>query len=179
MSRPLSTTTRPLFVGSDVGSQSVKANLFDVSSTCLAESAAEIPIHRFSAEHVEQDPDDFYRAVNTTIADCVSKSAQSPADVAGVAVAGQMAGILGIDVTGQAVTPLRPLARLTVSPGAETHRQPLKGRNGSPYRLSSHGGPCPEGGWPHRNEPAAYAPVAKFVCRRPATSQQLAGGGEA
>ena len=41
MSRPLSTTTRPLFVGSDVGSQSVKADLFDVSSTCLAESAAE------------------------------------------------------------------------------------------------------------------------------------------
>lgn len=96
--------SEPLFVGVDVGTQSAKAALFGLSGACLGEAAVELPLYRRAADEVEQEPEDFYRAATAAIAACAVGSGHA-GDVAGVAVAGQMAGILGIGADGQAVTP--------------------------------------------------------------------------
>ena len=96
--------SEPLFVGVDVGTQSARAALFELSGACLAEAAVQLPLYRRAADEVEQEPEDFYRAATAAIASCAASSGH-PGDVAGVAVAGQMAGILGIGADGRAVTP--------------------------------------------------------------------------
>jgi xylulokinase len=88
-----------------VGSQSAKAGLFNLSGECLAEASLEVPVHRRAAGEVEQEPEDFYDAAAATIAACVAQSGCDPADVAAVGIAGQMAGILGVDAQGRATTP--------------------------------------------------------------------------
>ena len=96
--------SEPVFVGVDVGTQSAKAAVFELSGTCLGEASVPLPLYRRAADEVEQEPEDFYRAATAAIASCVAGSGR-PGDVACVAVAGQMAGVLGIGPDGQAVTP--------------------------------------------------------------------------
>lgn len=96
---------RPLVVGVDLGSQSTKAALFGLDGECMAEAWAEVPLHRPAPGHVEQRPGDFYDSATATISSCVTASGCKPADVAVIGFAGQMAGILGVDARGHAVTP--------------------------------------------------------------------------
>ena len=74
--------SEPLFVGVDVGTQSAKAALFELSGVCLAEAAVPLPLQRRSADEVEQAPEDFYRAATAAIASCARQSGR-PGDVAG------------------------------------------------------------------------------------------------
>jgi len=94
----------PVFVGVDVGTQSVKAAVFELSGACLGEASVPLALNRRAADEVEQEPEDFYRAATVAIASCVAGSGHA-GDVACIAVAGQMAGILGIGPDGRAVTP--------------------------------------------------------------------------
>jgi len=96
--------SEPVFVGVDVGTQSAKAAVFELSGACLGEASVPLTIHRRAADEVEQEPEDFYGAATAAIASCVASSGRS-GDVACVAVAGQMAGVLGVGPDGQAVTP--------------------------------------------------------------------------
>jgi len=61
--------SEPLFVGVDVGTQSAKAALFELSGACLSEAAVTCPCTGRAADEVEQEPEDFYRAA--TACDCV------------------------------------------------------------------------------------------------------------
>ncbi|HTW06492.1 MAG TPA: FGGY family carbohydrate kinase [Acidimicrobiales bacterium] len=97
--------TAAVLVGVDIGSQSVKTAFFVSTGGCLAESSRPVTVDRRSAEEVQQRPDDFYDAAVATIADCVESSGCRPGDVAGIAVAGQMAGVLGVGADGAPVTP--------------------------------------------------------------------------
>lgn len=167
----------PVVIGSDVGTQSVKTGLFDVTGRCLAEASAEIPLHRLAADHVEQEPADFLGAVTSTIADCVAKSACSPADVAGLAIAGQMAGILGIGQGGEAVTPYdswldcrcRPeLERIAGRLGAQ-----MVARTGCPPMVDH----APKMAWWRNHQAATYSRLAKFVVPSAFVAGQLCGLG--
>ena len=93
-----------MVIGVDLGTQSVKAAIFGLDGVQVARATAPMPLHRLSDE-VYQEPDDFYRVTTDTIASCVSQWGGSPADVAGLGIAGQMAGILGIAADGYATMP--------------------------------------------------------------------------
>ena len=97
--------TEPLVIGVDVGTQSLKAALFQLGGACLAEASAPLALSRSAADAVEQEPEDFYRAATETIAACVARSGRDPGEVEAVGIAGQMAGVLGIGADGRAVTP--------------------------------------------------------------------------
>ena len=60
--------SEPVFVGVDVGTQSAKAAVFELSGTCLAEASVPLPLYRRAADEVEQEPEDFYRAATAAIA---------------------------------------------------------------------------------------------------------------
>jgi len=92
-------------IGVDIGTQGTKASLFTQHGECLATAFRPSRLHRPTAGHVEENPDDQIDAVCATIRKCVRDSRIDRRDVAGVAIAGQMAGVIGIGDDGQHVTP--------------------------------------------------------------------------
>jgi xylulokinase len=92
-------------LGVDIGTQGTK--------TCLYHSDGTLVASAFEASHliepapgaVEQEPDDIYGSVLRTIHEVIIKSNINPAHIAAIGMCGQMAGIMGIDRSFQAVTP--------------------------------------------------------------------------
>jgi xylulokinase len=152
----------PLFVGVDVGTQSVKAAVFEIGGICLAEAAVPLTLQRRGADEVQQEPEDFYQAATTAIASCARGSGR-PGDVAGVAVAGQMAGVLGIGADGRAVTPydswLDSRCRGEVEEIAARLGDRLVELSGCPPMVAH----APKIAWWRRHRADAYATVARFV----------------
>ena len=149
----------PLLVGVDVGTQSAKAAVFELSGVCLAEAAVPLRLHRRGADEVEQEPEDFYQAATAAIASCAAASGR-PGDVAGVAVAGQMAGVLGIGADGRAVTPydswLDSRCRREVEMIAARLGDRLVELSGCPPMVAH----APKIAWWRRHRPETYAKVA-------------------
>jgi xylulokinase len=152
----------PLLVGVDVGTQSAKAAIFELSGVCLAEAAVALSLQRRGADEVDQEPEDFYQAATAAIASCAAGSGR-PGDVAGVAVAGQMAGVLGIGADGRAVTPydswLDSRCRREVEMIAARLGDRLVELSGCPPMVAH----APKIAWWRRNRPETYAEVARFV----------------
>ncbi len=164
----------PVLIGVDVGTQSVKAGAFDLDGTCRAEAAVPLALHRSSADQVEQVPEDFYRAATSAIASCAGRLAR-PGDVAGLAVAGQMAGILGIGGDGQAVTPydswLDSRCRPEVQQVAARLGDRLIELSGCPPMVAH----APKLAWWRHHRPEVYRSVAKFVVPSAFVAGRLCG----
>jgi xylulokinase len=93
-------------LGVDIGTQGVKAGLFDsADGRCLASAFRPSRLFRPRPGVVEEDPEFQLASVCAVIRQCVRRSGVRPRAVAAAAVAGQMAGIIGIGADGRAVTP--------------------------------------------------------------------------
>lgn len=75
---------RPLYLGIDVGTASVRAGLFDATGRCLGSGSHAIRIARPSEDFVEQSSDDIWRSIGRAIAEALSVSAASPDQIAGI-----------------------------------------------------------------------------------------------
>lgn len=95
---------KPLVIGVDIGTQGTKAAIFDLAGRTLARAAEPSRLRRPAPGVVEEDAERQVASVVRAIRRCVT--AASAADrVAAVGIAGQMAGIIGIDASGRAITP--------------------------------------------------------------------------
>ncbi len=92
-------------VGVDIGTQGTKVALFDESGKCLATAFRASKPHRPAPGALEEDPEVQYDSVCRTTKECLAKSGVDPASVAGIAIDGQMAGIIGVGTDGRHVTP--------------------------------------------------------------------------
>lgn len=164
-----------LLVGVDVGTQSVKTGIFTPDGDCLAESAPALPLYRFDAEHVEQGPEDFVAAAEAGIAACLRACGRDPGDVAGVAVAGQMAGILGVGADGRAVTQydswLDTRCRGEVEEIERRCGDEVVARTGCPPMVAH----AAKILWWRRQRPSEYARVARFVVPSAYVASRLCG----
>ena len=160
-----------LLVGVDIGSQSVKAGVFAVDGTCVAEASEPLELRR-RADGVDQDPDAFVAAAARTIRSCVDGRA---GEVAAVAVAGQMAGVLGVASDGSAAIPydswLDTRCAGEVEEIAARLGDELTERTGCPPMVAH----APKIVWWHRHRPADYRRIAKFVVPGAYVSARLCG----
>jgi xylulokinase len=92
-------------IGVDIGTQGTKAGIFASDGECLAQAFRASKLHRPRPGVVEEDPEAQYASVCETIRECVRKSKLSPKQIAGIGIAGQMAGVIGVGKSGRAVTP--------------------------------------------------------------------------
>ena len=90
----------------DLGTSGNKATLFSVEGELGASSLYEYPVSYPHNSWVEQDPDDFWKAVCLSTRELLEKAKVSPSDVAGISFSGQMMGCLLVDSEGK---PLRPI----------------------------------------------------------------------
>lgn len=92
-------------IGVDIGTQGTKAALFSEEGECLAQAFVPSQLHRPSPGVVEEDPERQVASACAAIKRSVRQAAVRAADVAGIGIDGQMAGILGVGRDGRHVTP--------------------------------------------------------------------------
>jgi len=150
-----------ILIGVDIGTQGVKAAAFDEAGVCLAEAFRKSDLRRPSPGAVEEDPEFQLASAAATIAECAARAGAKA--VKGIAIDGQMAGIIGVGEDGRNVTPYDSwldtrcapyIAQMQQSAGAEVTR-----KAGGPPSFN-HG---PKILWWKSERPDAYARIRAFV----------------
>ena len=89
----------------DLGTSGNKATLYSEEGAQLASATAAYPTRFFNGTWAEQDPEAWWRAVCDTTRALLAKAAADPADIAAVALSGQMMGCTPVDRRGRALRP--------------------------------------------------------------------------
>ena len=92
-------------IGVDLGTQGTKTTLMDENCNIVADDFEASRLIHPEVGAVEQDPEEMLGSILRTIRNVVQSSGIDPCDVAAIGLDGQMAGNMGIDCDGMAVTP--------------------------------------------------------------------------
>ena len=87
-------------IGIDLGTSGTKTVLFDVNGTPVASHTVEYPLHQPRNGWAEQDPHDWWDAVQKTVRAVLSKGGAKPEEIRGVGISGQMHGLVMLDAQG-------------------------------------------------------------------------------
>src|SRR5438093_13664490 len=90
-------TTTPLFLGLDIGTQSVRAALTDPEGNCRAFATAPLDTTHPQPGWAEQDPHQWWQAARASVPDALNRARARSDDVAGI----------GLDCTACTVLPCR------------------------------------------------------------------------
>lgn len=153
---------RSLLIGVDIGTQGTKAMLFDCAGHRLAAAFEKSRLHRPAAGTVEEDPERQVASVCRTIRQCLVSRRADPADVAGIGIDGQMAGVIGVGQDGRNVTPYDSWLDTRCAPyigkmASVANRVVARAGNAPSF---NHG---PKELWWARERPKVYARIAAFV----------------
>jgi xylulokinase len=150
-----------ILIGVDIGTQGVKAAAFDEGGRLVAEAFRKSDLKRPSPGAVEEDPEFQISSACTVIAECAARAGAS--SVKGIAIDGQMAGIIGVGADGRNVTPYDSwldqrcapyITRMQAAAGEEVTR-----KAGGPPSFN-HG---PKILWWKAERPDVYALIRAFV----------------
>ena len=94
-----------MFLGIDVGSQSLKAVLLDDALRPVGRGARGYPIAFPRPGWAEQQPQLWEAALGPAVAEALAAAGRGPRDVVAVGIAGQLDGSVPVDAAGRAVGP--------------------------------------------------------------------------
>lgn len=94
-----------MYLGIDIGSQSVKAVVVDVSLTPLGQGSVPLTLSTRPGNVIEQDPKTWLDALRTVIASALGEAGVSAANIHGLGVGGQLDGCVPVSRTGAALHP--------------------------------------------------------------------------
>jgi len=94
-----------LLLGIDVGTGATKAALYDADGRLHGSATVPTRLHRGGPGVVEQDPAEMEEEVHGAIRGALADARAAGADVAALALDGQMAGVMFVDAEGRAVGP--------------------------------------------------------------------------
>lgn len=94
-----------MFVGVDVGSQSLKAVVLDAGLTLIGSGRRAYPIAFPRPGWAEQAPELWEGALGPAIADALAAAGRKPADVTALGLAGQLDGCVPVGSDGRALAP--------------------------------------------------------------------------
>lgn len=89
----------------DLGTSGNKATLYSEEGEQLASATVAYPTRFFNGTWAEQEPEDWWRAVCDSTQSLLAQAAVDPADIAVVALSGQMMGCTPVDKRGRALRP--------------------------------------------------------------------------
>ena len=151
-------------IGIDLGSQSLKGLLLDPAGRLVGEAARSYDLHVPAPGWAQQDPADWWAAIREVIAELVSTAGLAPADVAALAFASQVDGVVAVDAAGADLHPAiiwldRRAEDETAALGRRIPADELFARSGLNLD-SSH--VAPKILWLRGHAPDAYAGAATF-----------------
>jgi FGGY-family pentulose kinase len=157
------TTSSPLFLGLDVGTQSLRAALFDLGGSCHAFATAPLETHHSRPGWAEQDAAQWWQAARIAVPEALSRAQVKPDVVAGI----------GLDCTACTVLPCRadgaPLRRALLWMDQRAFREAEEisaTRDPSLRYVSGVVSPewmLPKALWLKRHEPAIYNQAERLI----------------
>ena len=164
-----------LLIGIDLGTTSTKAAVFDQSGHQIAEAVLPTPLNWHGPDACDQDPQDFYAGTISAVRGCLDQKGVEPSRVVGLGVAGQMAGVMGVDANFCPSMPYDSWLDLRcaadVSEIEATVGGALISTTGCPPMVNH----APKMRWWKREQPGAYDNTAKFVMPGGYVAGRLAG----
>jgi xylulokinase len=94
-----------MYLGIDIGTSSVKAVVVDGAQAILATAAVPLTVSRPQELWSEQNPEDWWTAVEQAVAELRHKAGKAWAEIKAIGLSGQMHGAVLLDEAG---TPIRP-----------------------------------------------------------------------
>src|SRR5437764_4425890 len=91
------TASQPVFLGLDVGTQSLRAALFDPQGNCRAFATGALDTIHPQPGWAEQDPLQWWQAARQAVPEALARAEVKPEDIAGI----------GLDCTASTVLPCR------------------------------------------------------------------------
>ena len=88
-------------LGIDIGTSGTKAVLFDDTGNSLASSTYEYPMYQPENGWAEQEPEDWWKAVCSSVRDTITQSGVNAAEIKGIGLSGQMHGAVLLDAAGK------------------------------------------------------------------------------
>jgi FGGY-family pentulose kinase len=153
----------PLFLGLDVGTQSVRAALYDRAGACRGYSTTPLETTYPQPGWAEQDPHQWWRGVCLAVPKALAVAAASPDNVAGIGLDGTACTVLPCSIDG---TPLRN-ALLWMDQRAYRQAAEISASGEAALRyVSAVVSPewmLPKALWLKRHEPAVYARAERLV----------------
>jgi xylulokinase len=93
------------YIGTDIGTSGTKTVLFSSKGETLASETVEYPLYQPQNGWAEQDPNDWWFAVYTSIKAVITKSGVKSEDIKGIGLSGQMHGLVMLDGEGNVIRP--------------------------------------------------------------------------
>lgn len=147
----------------DIGTQGTKTILFDQEMRILATAFEASRLIQPSPGTVWQEAEDLYGAAVRTIREILAQPGVRPRDIAAISVDSQMAGIMGVSNSGEAVTYYDSWLDARCAPYMKTMREKAGRRvteiTGGPVTYT-HG---PKILWWKHEHPEVFAKIDKFV----------------
>lgn len=94
------------FAGIDLGTSGIKAGIIDSEGQILSQVVCDTRLTSSGPGKMEQDPEYFYSQTLKILKSAIEQAGVNSADIAGLAIDGQMGGIIGIDREFNSVTGL-------------------------------------------------------------------------
>ena len=166
-----------VLLGVDIGTTGAKAVLIDATGAVVASATTEYPMFTPRPLWAEQDPEDWWRATVASIRSVLQQSGVSPQRVAGVALAGQMHGLVLLDAHGAV---LRPCIMWNDQRTA-AQCEDLTDLVGAQRVLELTGNPilpgftAPKIAWVREHEPEVFARATKFLLPKDYVRYRLTG----
>ena len=88
-------------IGIDIGTSGTKTVLFDETGKVISSAAAEYSLYQPKNGYAEQEPDDWWNAVSSTVRKVTGESGISGDEIVGVGLSGQMHGLVMLDENGE------------------------------------------------------------------------------
>ena len=84
-------------LGIDIGTSGTKTVLFDEAGNTVTSAISEYPLYQLNIGWAEQEPEDWWKAVCSTITEVLGKSGIDSSDIKGIGLSGQMHGAVLLD----------------------------------------------------------------------------------
>lgn len=161
------------FAGVDLGTSGIKAGVIGEEGDILAQVYWDTELVSSGPGKMEQDPDFFYYRTLQILHAALEQSGVNPSDIAGLAIDGQMGGIIGIDAEFNSITGLD----MGLDIRSERYNALLHEEYGENLAGVTCGSPrnTPKMMMWRREHPEVYGKVRKFVTLSGYVTGKLAG----
>jgi len=164
------------YLGIDIGSSSVKAMVVDADGVPLAVTSASYPTSCPRPGHVEQDPDDWYRASCIALADLIRRAEIQPERIEGIGLSGtsHVSSLLDDDfkVIRPAILWSDQRSDLQVRQLAQEAGDLIVARTGNSINCTWS---LPQITWLRQNEPEAFSRIRHILFSKDYLAYRLTG----
>ncbi len=166
-----------LILAHDLGTSGNKATLYRADGTRLGSAFVPYPTDFFNGCWAEQNPDDWWRAVCGSTKQLLAETRVDPAQIAVVALSGQMMGMTPVDAHGHALRP----SMLYCDQRAVAEERQIEARVGAErfYAIVGHRVSASYSieklMWLKAHESEVYAKTAKTLCAKDFVNARFTG----